>query len=310
MNNEQMISEIKRIKEKEHVLILAHYYQNSDIQQLADYVGDSYQLSVIAKNTSAKTIIFCGVHFMAESAKLLSPEKEVYLPVKNAGCYMAETITYDKLKSFKDTHPEYKIVGYVNTSAKVKSLCDVCVTSANALKILANYQNDKVMYIPDQNLARYANSLNPHHQIEYWDGCCSIHHHLTSKMVENMKELHPEAEVIIHPEAKLEVLALADFVGSTKGMIEYVKKSSAPAFIVGTEAGILFELRKENPHKQFYLLSPTLKCHSMKMTTIEDVYKTITKDSTGRYLKIVISEEIAQKARAALDKMLELSKKE
>lgn len=310
MTKKQMISEIIRIKEEKNILILAHYYQNPEIQELADYVGDSYQLSVIAKQTNANAIIFCGVHFMAESAKLLSPEKDVYLPVKTAGCYMADTITYEKLKSFKENHPEYRIIGYVNTSAKVKSLCDVCVTSANALKILAHYQNDKVMYIPDQNLAKYANDLNPSHPIEYWDGCCDIHHNLSTTMVKMMKEVHPEAEVIIHPEAKLEVLKLADFVGSTKGMIEYVKSSSAPAFIVGTEEGILFELQKENPQKKFYLLSPTLKCHSMKMTTIEDVYQTIIQDPNGRYLKIEISDDVATKAQAALDKMLELSKKE
>ena len=299
-----IISEIQRLKKEKNAIILAHYYQNPEIQDIADYVGDSFQLSKIAKNTDAKMIIFCGVHFMAETAKILSPEKEVYLPVKTAGCYMANTITKDALVRFKKEHPDYKIVGYVNTSADVKALCDICVTSSNALKVLTALKGQKVLYLPDQNLAIYANYLDKDLNVKYWDGCCRIHHLLTVDNVEQMKKEHPNALVLVHPEAPLPVVLKADYVGSTKGMIDFVGTQSADEFIVGTEKGILHPLMVKYPDKHFYILSSGLVCKTMKLTTLEDVYNVLTLNKDGRYEKIELSEEIIEKAGKALTEML------
>lgn len=308
MDKNEYIQRIKQLKEEKNAIILAHYYQNDDIQAIADYIGDSYQLSKIAKDTQASMIVFCGVHFMAETAKILSPEKKVILPVKKAGCQMANTISYEDLLKFKQEHPEYIIVGYVNTTAKVKTLCDVCVTSSNALQILAHYRDQKVMYVPDQNLAIYADHVFEHQQIiEHWDGCCGIHHGIASGELKLMKELHPHAAVLIHPEARLDVLSLADYIGSTKGMIDYVAKSKQKEFIVGTEAGILYSLRQQNPDKIFYLLSPRLVCRTMKMTQLEDVYHAL-KEEGNQFEEIILDDETISLAGKALNKMLELSK--
>lgn len=308
-NNEWLIKEIESLKKEKKAIILAHYYQNDEIQAIADLVGDSYQLSSIAKNTDAQVIVFCGVHFMAETAKILSPEKEVILPVKTAGCYMADTITAEKLKEYRKNNPDDIIISYVNTSAEVKALSDVCVTSSNALKIMKHYQNKKIMYVPDQNLAKYAKDLYKDQlNIDYWDGFCYIHHHLSLKDLEVAKTMHPEALVVVHPEVPLELLTKADFVGSTKGILDFVKKSSGKEFIVGTEQGILYQLKKDNPDKEFFLLSKKLVCRTMKMTTLEDVYNALTKNENGRYEIIEIEKEVLLKAQRALNKMLELSK--
>ncbi len=298
------IAEIKRLKKAKNAIILAHYYQNPEVQDIADYVGDSYQLSKIAKNTNASIIIFCGVHFMAETAKILSPEKEVYLPVKTAGCYMANTISGADLVKFKKEHPDYKIIGYVNTSAEVKALCDVCVTSSNALKVLNAYKGQKVLYLPDQNLARYANYLDKDLQVEYWNGCCRIHHLLTIDNINELKKQYPHALVLVHPEAPLEVLTKADYVGSTKDMIDFVGKSDNTEFIIGTEKGILHPLMVNYPWKKFYLLSSNLVCKTMKLTTINDIYDVLIENKNGRYEKIELDEEIIKKAGNALNEML------
>lgn len=265
MENREITNRILQLKKDKNAIILAHYYQNPEVQAIADYIGDSYQLSKIAKDNNASIIIFCGVHFMAETAKILSPNKKVIIPVKNAGCKMADSISYDDLLLFKKKNPEYIIIGYVNTSAKVKTLCDVCVTSSNAIKIINHYKGNKIMYVPDQNLAKYANYLNnDEHPIEFWDGCCHIHHKLTTGEVKLQKSMHPNAKVLLHPEARLDVLKLADYIGSTKGMLDYVATSDSKEFIVGTELGIIYSLEKNNPDKKFYKLSPNLVCGTMK----------------------------------------------
>lgn len=306
MENTAIINRIKQLKKEKNAIILAHTYQKDEVQEVADYIGDSFQLSKIAKNTNASVIIFCGVHFMAETAKILSPEKKVILPVSKAGCKMADTITYEELLKFKETHPDYIIIGYVNTSAKVKSLCDVCVTSSNALKIIRHFKGKKIMYVPDKNLAKYANHLSNGEQcIEHWDGCCYIHDNLVTGQVRLMKGLHPNAEVIIHPEARLEVLKMADFIGSTKQMVDYVKASHKKEFIIGTEEGILYSLRKENPDKIFYKLSPNMICGTMKMTNIEDVMNALEEKGT-KFEEIHLEKEVIDKAGKALNKMLEL----
>lgn len=306
MEKNTIINRINQLKKEKNAIILAHTYQKDEVQEIADYIGDSFQLSKLAKNTDASLIIFCGVHFMAETAKILSPNKKVILPVKKAGCRMADTIQYEELLKFKEEHPDYIIIGYVNTSAKIKSLCDVCVTSSNALKIISHFKGQKVMYVPDKNLAKYANHLsNDIDKIEYWDGCCYIHDNLTTGQVKFMKELHPRAEVIIHPEARLEVLKLADYIGSTKQMIDYVKESNTKEFIVGTEEGILYSLIKENPDKLFYKLSPNMICGTMKMTNLEDVLNAL-EETGNKFEEIELDQEIIDKASEALHKMLEL----
>lgn len=297
---------INQLKKEKNAIILAHTYQKDEVQAIADYIGDSFQLSKIAKHTDASVIIFCGVHFMAETAKILSPDKKVILPVKNAGCKMADTIQYEDLLKFKEEHPDYVIIGYVNTSAKIKSLCDVCVTSSNALKIIQHFKGQKVMYVPDKNLAIYANHLNEgESEIEYWNGCCYIHDNLRPSQVQLMKQFHPHAEVIVHPEARLDVLKLADYIGSTKQMIDYVKESKTKEFIVGTEEGILYSLIKENPDKLFYKLSPNMVCRTMKMTNLEDVLHAL--EETGdKFEEIELDQETIDKAGEALHRMLEL----
>lgn len=306
MEKNTIINRINQLKKEKNAIILAHTYQKDEVQEIADYIGDSFQLSKLAKNTDASLIIFCGVHFMAETAKILSPDKKVILPVKKAGCKMADTIQYEELLKFKEEHPDYIIIGYVNTSAKIKSLCDVCVTSSNALKIIKHFKGQKVMYVPDKNLAKYANHLlNDTSEIEYWDGCCYIHDNLTTWQVKFMKEIHPHAEVIIHPEARLEVLKLADYIGSTKQMIDYVKESNTREFIVGTEEGILYSLIKENPDKLFYKLSLNMVCGTMKMTNLEDVLNAL-EETGNKFEEIELDQEIIDKASEALHKMLEL----
>ena len=307
MKNLSIVEKIKELKKEKNAIILAHYYQNDEIQAIADYVGDSYQLSKIAKNSDASMIIFCGVHFMAETAKILSPNKKVIIPVKSAGCKMADTITYDALLKFKEQNPEYIIIGYVNTTAKVKTLCDVCVTSANALKIINYYEGKKIMYVPDKNLATYANHLNVgHSKIEHWDGCCHIHNELNLEMVKAMKKQYPNASLLIHPEAPLEVLKEADYVGSTKGMIDFVSKDNNSEYIVGTELGILYSLNSNNPGKKFYPLTPTLICDTMKLISYEDVLNALLEqgDKMG---EIILDKDTIDKASKALNKMLELS---
>ena len=219
---------------------------------------------------------------------------------------MADQITYEELLEFKNNHPGYVIIGYVNTSAKVKTLCDVCVTSANALKIIKHFKGQKILYVPDKNLATYANYLaNGSFNVEYWNGCCDIHDELSTNDVINMKKQYPNAEVLVHPEARLEVLKYADYIGSTKGMIDYVSKSYSKEFIVGTELGILYSLQKQNPDKKFYKLSEKMICKTMKLTYLEDVLNAL-KEEGNLYTTIELDNEVINKASIALNKMLEL----
>ena len=298
-----IVEQIKKLKEEKNAIILAHYYQNPEIQDIADYAGDSFYLSKIAKNSDADVIIFCGVHFMAETAKILSPNKTVYLTVKGAGCYMADTITKEELIEHKKKHPSYKYISYVNTPADIKALSDVCVTSSNALRVINAYKDNDVLYLPDQNLAKYANYLNDK-QIDYWHGFCDIHHELTVEDVRKMKEAHPEALVLIHPEAPLEVVLLADFAGSTKDMLDFVKGNNNKEFIIGTEKGIMHALMKNNPDKKFYLLSENLVCKTMKYTTYQDILDILTNNPNGRYEEIELDKDVIEKASHALNEML------
>jgi quinolinate synthase len=296
------IEEIKRLKKEKNAVILAHFYQNDEIQDIADYVGDSLALSIIAASTDADIIVFCGVYFMAETAKLLSPKKKVLLPKQNALCRMAAMVDYDELKAYKEANPETVIVTYVNTRANIKALSDVIVTSSNAEKIVKNYKSRKIMYVPDKNLGLYLKDKLGY-DISVWPGFCYIHELLTAKEVKKMRENHPNALVLVHPEAPLKVLKEADFVGSTKQILDYATDSSAQEFIIGTDKGIIHALEKANPNKKFHLLSKGLNCINMKRISLEDLYISLRDE----IYEIEVEPEIQEKAIIALDKMMRLS---
>lgn len=302
MNKSEMISEINRLKKEKNAVILAHFYQEADVQDIADYTGDSLYLSQVASKTDADVIVFAGVHFMAETAKILSPTKTVLLPVAEAGCPMADMATELKLRLYKEKHPERVVVAYVNTTAKVKALADICVTSSNAEKIIAHYKDQKLLYVPDKNLGIYLREKYDL-DMEVWPGFCCIHNDLTVEQVQEMKEKYPKAELIVHPEAKLEVVKLADHIGSTKGLLDYTIASDCKEFIVGTENGILHTMQKASPDKTFHILSNGLQCYDMKMTHLEDVYYALR----DHQYPVEVPEDIRIKAYEALDKMMKLS---
>lgn len=302
MNN--MINEIKRLKKEKNAVILAHYYQNAEIQDLADYVGDSLALAQIASKTDADIIVFCGVHFMAETAKILSPNKKVLLPVMEAGCMMANMINENDLLEYKKNNPDTKILAYVNSTAHVKALADCCVTSSNALKIIEYYQNkgDKILYCPDQNLGKYAMNLKGY-KFDVWSGFCKIHHTINPNLVDEMKGKYPNAEFIAHPECSLDILNKASYVGSTKQLIEYATTSSCNEFIIGTELGVIHEMKKRNPGKVFIPLTDKLTCRDMKLTKLEDLYNCLNLEAN----EIILDNDIIIKAKGCLDNMLKLS---
>ncbi|MDE5566272.1 MAG: quinolinate synthase NadA [Anaeroplasmataceae bacterium] len=298
------VEEIKRLKKEKNAIILGHFYQNPEIQDIADYLGDSLKLSQIAVNTDAKIIVFCGVHFMAETAKVLNPEKKVLLPVLKAGCKMADMISASALKRYKEEHPNTKVITYVNSTASVKALSDCICTSSNALKIINHYidQGDEILYCPDQNLGKYAQKLL-NTKFEVWDGCCPIHHFLDKNKLIALKKKYPNALLIAHPECQMDVLEIADYIGSTKQLLDFTKTSEKEEFIVCTEKGVLHAMEKASPNKKFYLASPTLSCVSMKYTTLIDVYECLLNETN----EIVVDEDIAVGAKKALDEMLRLS---
>ena len=302
MDKETMIEAIKRLKEERQAIILAHYYQVPEVQDIADVVGDSYKLSVTASKTDAKTIVFCGVHFMAETAKILSPEKTVLLPVEDAGCPMADKITHEALKAYKEKHPERKVICYVNSTASVKALSDVCVTSSNFERVISHFKDEKLLYVPDKNLGRYVRRTYDL-DMDVWPGFCCIHNNLTVEDVAKMRKKHPKAALVVHPEAPLPVIDKADYVGGTGGLINFVKETDYDHYIVGTEKGLLHQMRKVAPEKRFTVLSEGLKCWDMKKTDLESVYHAL-RDNTH---KIEVEKPVMEDAKKALELMMELS---
>jgi len=266
-----IIEKIKELCKEKNAVILAHNYQKGEIQDIADFVGDSLALSRKAAETKADVIVFCGVHFMAETAKILSPEKTVILPDENAGCPMANMLTRKELIKFKNEHSGALIVAYVNCSAEIKAEADVCCTSANAVKVIESLPEDKeILFVPDQSLGDYVRGKTGR-KIILWHGYCPTHHRFLKRDVENAKKNYPDAPVCIHPEATADVLSLADFIGSTSQILTYCRESDKKEFVIGTEIGILHTLRKENPEKVFYPLSLLGDCPNMKLTTLEKV---------------------------------------
>lgn len=298
---ESLAKEIQELKKERKAVILAHYYQRPEVQDIADFVGDSLQLSQQAADTDAEVIVFCGVHFMAESAALLSPDKVVILPELNAGCPMADMVDVEGLRAYKKRVPGVQVVCYVNSSAEVKAESDICCTSSNAVKVVQSLAGEDILFIPDENLGRYAAKILGR-SLQLWPGYCKTHHRLTKDDIEAVKKEHPLAKVIVHPECREEICQVADYIGSTAGLITYAKNSESQEFIVGTESGILHQLHKVCPEKKFYLASERLVCPNMKMTTLEKVRDGLKTLSP----RVTVEEDIRVKAKATLERMLAL----
>lgn len=308
------VAEIARLKKEKNAVLLVHYYQTADIQDIADYIGDSLGLSQQAAKTDADMIVFAGVRFMAETAKILSPSKKVILPDINAGCSLEESAPYAEFKAFKDQHPDHIVISYVNCSAELKTLTDVVCTSSNAVKIVESFPKEqKIIFAPDKNLGGYINRVTGR-QMLLWDGACMVHETFSGKMITDMKAKHPNAEVVAHPESEESVLKLADYIGSTTGLLKHVINSPQKEFIVATESGILHQMRKSAPEKKFYV-APTSKnghackacsdCPHMKLNTLEKLYLCL-RDETP---EINLPAEMLADARKPIERMLELSAK-
>ncbi len=300
MEKRALVQEIRKLLRERNGILLAHNYQRDEIQEMADITGDSLGLSMEAAKTDKEVIVFCGVHFMAESASILSPDKTVILPRMDAGCPMADMITARALAEKKEELPGVPVVTYVNSTAEVKAISDICCTSANAVKVVRSVDSDTVLMTPDMNLARYVAKQVPEKKILYWHGLCPTHHLLTVEDVLKAKEENPGALFMAHPECTPEVLELADHICSTSGMYVFARKSKAGKIIVGTEMGILWRLKKENPDKEFITPSDCLVCPNMKLTTLEDVLESL--QDMKNIVKV--PEEIRVPAKKALDRML------
>lgn len=303
MNITEMQNRIIELKKAKDVCILAHSYQAHEILEIADFTGDSYKLSVDASKVKNKNILMCGVRFMAETCKILSPEKTVYLAQPTAGCKMAEQMDRQLISQVKKNHPDHTVVAYINTTADLKTICDVCVTSSSAVKIVNNIENKDILFIPDCNLGDYVAKQCPDKNIKLLNGGCPIHACVNTSDVEKAKELHPDAEILVHPECRPEIVAMADYVGSTSGIMEYAKKSDKKEFIIGTEISIAEHLQYECPDKKFYPLSLKLICSDMKATTLVDVLDCL--NGTGGE-EIVLDKDTISSAKKCIDEMIRL----
>lgn len=298
-DEEELKNEIEALKKERGAIILAHNYQRPEVQDIADYTGDSLELSRIAAGTDAKVIVFCGVQFMAETAAILSPDKTVLAPVKEAGCPLADMATPEQLRLAKKKYPDAAIVSYVNTTAAVKAESDICCTSANAVRVVNSVESEQVIFVPDKNLGRHV-ARNSDKDIILWEGWCPTHITLHADDVLRCRQEHPKAHFMAHPECLPEVLELTDAIASTAGMLAYAKTSPANQFIVGTEMGLMHRLKKENPDKEFYSPTEYLICPTMKMTNLEKVFLALEKMEHV----VTISEEMRMDACKALDAML------
>ena len=294
---------ILELKKEKKVTILAHSYVAEEIQEIADYTGDSFKLSQLAQQDKNDTLIMCGVHFMAETCKILSPEKKVILSSPCAGCPMAEQVSPEELAELKKKYPDYTVVAYINTTAALKELCDVCVTSSSALEICSKIDNDNILFIPDCNLGSFVKEKLPEKNVQLINGGCPVHAAVKEEAVIQAKNTYPDALLLVHPECKPEVCKHADYIGSTSGIVDYAIKSDAKEFIIGTEISIAEHLQYVCPDKKFYPLSKSLICSDMKSTTLMDVYNCLTGNGG---LEIIMSEEQIKKASVCIDKMLEL----
>ena len=303
LTTRELQDEIIRLKKEKDICILAHAYQSHDIWEVADYVGDSYGLSVQAAKAAQSTVLMCGVRFMAETVKILSPQKRVLLSNSNAGCPMAEQMDVELISGVKKMYPDYTVVAYINTTSELKTICDVCVTSSSAVQIVKNIENKNILFIPDCNLGKWVADQVPEKNIKLLQGGGPTHVRMSKRDVEKARKAHPDALLLVHPECLPEVSGLADYRGSTTGIMDYAKKSDAKEFIIGTENSIVQHLQFACPDKQFYPLSRDCVCHNMKLTTLGDVYQCV-KGTGGEEIKL--DEEVRIKAKRCIDTMLEL----
>lgn len=295
---------IEQLKKEKNAVIMAHYYVADEIQDIADYIGDSYYLSEAATKIDAEVIVLCGVSFMGESAKILNPRKTVLLPDSNADCPMAHMAAVERIAEVRAQYEDVAVVCYVNSTAELKAASDVCVTSANALKIVQALPNKYIFFIPDQNLARYIADKLPDKHFIFNDGYCHVHHTITAEQIRAAKKARPAAEVLVHPECQPEVTALADYIGSTSGIIAYSEKSGASEFIVATEMGVMHELQKRNPNKKFYTAGNMQICPNMKKITPDKIISALENSSP----QVELNEDLMKKALAPMERMLELAK--
>ncbi|MDE5127116.1 quinolinate synthase NadA [Paenibacillus larvae subsp. larvae] len=292
---------IKQLKKERNAIILAHYYQRDEIQDIADFRGDSFLLAQKAAETDADIIVFCGVHFMGESAKILALDKKVIIPDERAGCPMADMVNVEGLKELKRKHPHATVVAYINTSADVKAETDICCTSANAVKVIESVETGEIIWVPDKNLGNYVSKFTNKNMI-IWEGYCNTHDMLTVKDVEDMKAKHPNAQFVVHPECRPEVVAMGDFVGSTTAIIKYCRESGCQEFIVGTEDGTGYQLRLDSPHKTFHFATKYLVCPNMKVNNLKKVARCLETMQP----EVFVHAHIADQARLSLERMLQV----
>ena len=293
---------IQSLKEKHNAIILAHYYVPDEVQDIADYIGDSFYLSKVAAQTNADILVLCGVSFMGESAKIINPDKTVLMPDLEADCPMAHMADIDKIKELRQQYDDLAVVCYINSTSELKKYSDVCVTSANALKIVRALPNKNIFFVPDENLGKYVASQVPEKHFIFNDGRCPIHAGLTADTLMRTKKAHPEAQVLIHPECTPDTLKLADYIGSTSGIIRYATESSCHSFIICTENGVMHELRKQNPDKEFYLADESFSCPGMKRITLEKVLDVLEHQNH----KITVDEQLRKDSMIPLERMLKL----
>ena len=296
--------EIAKLKKEKNAVILAHYYVRPEVQEVADYIGDSFYLSKMAQGLDNPVIVFCGVNFMGESGKLLSPRKQVLMPDMQADCPMAHMVSKEEIERCREQYPDLAVVCYINSTAEIKSWSDVCVTSANAVKVIRNLPNHNILFIPDRNLGTYVGRQIPEKNVMVVNGCCPIHDKISAQELRELKQAHPEAEILVHPECRQEVCRMADYIGSTSGIIRYAAESANTQFIIATEAGVLYDLHRKNPEKVFYFPRTTPVCPDMKTITLDKIIQVL---KTGEN-SIAVPTVLTASAGRPLERMLELSK--
>lgn len=296
-----LVDKIKKLKKEKNAIVLAHCYQNVEIDEVADFVGDSLYLSKMAKETNADIIVFAGVSFMAETAKLLSPNKKVLLPRTESGCFMADMINLDSLREFKAQHPNIPVVCYVNSTAAIKAECDICCTSSNALDIVRNMKVPEVLFVPDTYLGKWVEAQLDGVKVTTFNGFCPTHLRITPKDMEDARTKYPNAKILAHPECHFKVSALADYVGSTKAIMDYVANSSDKEFVIATEKGVVDRLTRDYKDKKFHLIKDTIVCQNMKWNTLDDIYNSLLNETH----EIFLDETVSEKAMACINRMWE-----
>ncbi|MFA5113783.1 MAG: quinolinate synthase NadA [Candidatus Margulisiibacteriota bacterium] len=302
----ELLAKINKLKAERNAVILVHNYQRPEVQDIADYLGDSLGLSIAAAKTDAKVIVFCGVHFMAETAAIISPDKTVLMPDVKAGCPMADMITVEKLQNLKLQNPNVPVVCYVNSSAAIKAEADVCCTSANAVNVVGSLPDKKIVFVPDKFLGLFVQSKLPDKQLVLFAGYCPTHAKILPEHIAQAKAAHPGAPVLVHPECRPETIAAADAALSTEGMVRYAKESPAKELLIGTETDMLYRLRRENPGKKFYPVTELAACPNMKLTTLEKVLWSLEDMKT----EVKVAPDIAAKARTAIERMLAIGRQD